>query len=334
MKSIFQKCLITSLLLGFSIPTTADTFNTKRCINMGNALDAPNEGDWRHTIEAKSFERIAKAGFDTVRIPVRWSAHTGNAPNYIIDEKFFQRVSDVIQQALTHDLHVILNIHHFDELNAAPKENHTKFIALWSQIASRYQSLPDTVYFEIINEPTDNFKGDLMRQTVKAGFAKIRETNPTRILIMGGDNWSGLKSLPSIPKINDTNQVYTFHYYDPFKFTHQKTSWTHLKNSPTVTWASASDKKALEGAAQYAANIQKTTGIPVFLGEFGAYEKAPYKDIVSYTNATRKAFENVGISWCAWNYTATFPFYNTTENKWDLEKLEALGLSPNGIIKK
>lgn len=321
-------------MLGLSLPATSDTFNTKRCMNMGNALEAPNEGDWRHTIKAQSFERIAQAGFDTVRIPVRWSTHTGGAPDYTIDEKFFGRVSEVIDQALSNNLQVILNIHHFEKLNEAPKENYKKFIALWSQIAERYKSLPESVYFEIINEPTGNFKGDLMRQIVKMAFDKIRDTNPTRILIMGGDNWSGLDSLPTIPAIEDPNQVYTFHYYDPFKFTHQKTSWTELKNSRTVKWGSRADKKALKAAAKYAAAAQASTGIPIFLGEFGAYEKAPYKDVVAYTDATREAFENAGISWCAWSYTATFPFFDSTQNEWDLKKLAALGLTPNGEIKK
>ena len=86
MNSVTHKCLLAGLLFGLSIPVASDTFNTKRCINMGNALEAPTEGDWRHTIEAKSFERIAKAGFDTVRIPVRWSTHTNGAPNYLIDD--------------------------------------------------------------------------------------------------------------------------------------------------------------------------------------------------------------------------------------------------------
>jgi len=42
----------------------------------------------------------------------------------------------------------------------------------------------------------------------------------------------------------------------------------------------------------------------------GAYEKAPYEDVVNYTRATREAFESAGISWCVWNFTATFPFFD------------------------
>ncbi|MEO0576157.1 MAG: glycoside hydrolase family 5 protein [Pseudomonadota bacterium] len=326
----FPLLLSVVVLLMSASSAVADTFETRRCINMGNALDAPTEGEWGHTIEAASFQRIAAAGFDTVRIPVRWSAHTGNAPDFTIDPEFFARVTDVIQQALANDLQVILNIHHFDALNAAPEDNREKFLALWSQIAERYKALPESVYFEVINEPNDNFEGDVMRSIVTAGFQKIRETNPTRILIMGGDNWSSIRSLSTIPTIDDPNQVHTFHYYDPFKFTHQKASWTQLKNSGIVNWGSKVDREELQSAADYAKQVQDERGIPVFLGEIGAYEQAPYDDVVAYTRQTREAFEAAGISWCVWSFTATFPFFDSGTQQWDINKLAALGLSADG----
>jgi len=332
MKQLIACLFASAAVLSLSIPAQADEFKTKRCVNMGNALDAPSEGKWGHTIESRSFKVIADAGFDTVRIPVRWSAHTGGGPDYKIKERFFRRVTEVIDQALANNLQVILNIHHFEELNEDPEKYSAKFLALWSQIAPRYKDLPESVYFEVVNEPNGEFKGDVMRRIVTEAFKKIRETNPTRIIIMGGDEWSNIKTLPSIPSIQDPNQVYTFHYYDPYKFTHQKASWTDLKNSRSVSWGSGRDKSELRAAADYAARVQKETGVPIFIGEIGAFEKAPYEDIVEYTRETRKAFENKGLSWCVWNFAGTFPFYDTESRRWDLNKLDALGLSPNGVV--
>jgi len=329
MKLFVTSLLTSAALLSVSLPAQADTFNTKRCINMGNALDAPSEGEWGHRIDGNAFKVISDAGFDTVRIPVRWSAHTGGGPDYKINERFFRRVSEVIDQALSNNLQVILNVHHFEELNEKPNQNYNKFLALWAQIALRYKDLPKSVYFEIVNEPNGEFKGDTMRSIVAEAFKRIRQTNPTRILIMGGDEWSNIKTLPSIPAISDPNQVYTFHYYDPFEFTHQKTNWTYLKNSKTVEWGSSDDKAQLKAAAEYAGKVQRDTGIPIFMGEIGAYEKAPYRDIVDYTRETREAFEKQGISWCVWNFTATFPFYDSDSKQWDRNKLAALGLSPD-----
>ena len=47
------------------------------CINMGNMLEPEKEGAWGGAlIVPEDFSRIKAAGFDTVRIPVRWHNKT------------------------------------------------------------------------------------------------------------------------------------------------------------------------------------------------------------------------------------------------------------------
>ena len=53
--------------------TPAASFEMKRCVNMGNALEAPSGAPWGRLYSQEDSARIAAAGFDTVRIPVRWS---------------------------------------------------------------------------------------------------------------------------------------------------------------------------------------------------------------------------------------------------------------------
>jgi hypothetical protein len=47
-----------------------------RGVNMGNMLEAPNEGDWGSYVQQEYFDLIKQAGFDFVRLPVNWKAHT------------------------------------------------------------------------------------------------------------------------------------------------------------------------------------------------------------------------------------------------------------------
>jgi len=61
-------------------------------VNFGNALEAPQEGDWGIRLEERYFDLIKKAGFKTVRLPVRWSAHAQEMPPYTIDPAFFERI--------------------------------------------------------------------------------------------------------------------------------------------------------------------------------------------------------------------------------------------------
>ena len=97
-----QGCTHPSLKKTNGIPHETFKLNNQlaRGINLGNALEAPREGDWGVVLQADYFTRIAKAGFQTVRIPIRWSAHTGDVPAYKIDPDFFNRVDWAIHLPL------------------------------------------------------------------------------------------------------------------------------------------------------------------------------------------------------------------------------------------
>ena len=102
------------LCLVMVVPLQAQDMPTiQRCINLGNALEAPNEGDWGFIIRQSDLETIAEAGFDTVRIPIRWSAHADTEFPYTIDRDFFARIDEVVGWALEAELQVIIDLHHY-----------------------------------------------------------------------------------------------------------------------------------------------------------------------------------------------------------------------------
>src|SRR5215469_18647927 len=111
-----------------------------RGINLGNALDAPHEGAWGVTLKADYFRLIRKAGFNSVRIPIRWSTHASTAAPYDIETDFFQRVDWAIGQALSRNLAAVINIHHYEEMNQDPIQNRPRLVELWKQIALRYRN--------------------------------------------------------------------------------------------------------------------------------------------------------------------------------------------------
>ena len=132
-------------------------------------------------LEEEYFRLISEAGFDTVRVPIRWSSHALNAPPYTVDETFFERVDWVIQNAFERDLNVVINMHHYQEIFQRPSEHTERFIAIWRQIASRYRYLPDNLYLEPLNEPHDRLTpsrwNDLLAETIQT----IREVDGVHI---------------------------------------------------------------------------------------------------------------------------------------------------------
>ena len=86
-----------------------------RSVNLGNALEAPNEGDWGVTLQAEYFQLIKDAGFTAVRIPIKWSGHASPNFPYSIMPSLFSRVDWAVEQAIRKGLAVVINIHHYDE---------------------------------------------------------------------------------------------------------------------------------------------------------------------------------------------------------------------------
>src|SRR6476469_7831001 len=108
-------------------------------MNLGKAQDPHREGEWGLKLKEDYFEAVKKAGFNSVRVPIRWSAHAGDKPPFTIDADFFKRIDWVVEQALSRDLAVIVNVHHFDEVYHDPEKNEAKLLALWKQVGEHYR---------------------------------------------------------------------------------------------------------------------------------------------------------------------------------------------------
>ncbi|APG62326.1 hypothetical protein LPB140_05385 [Sphingorhabdus lutea] len=311
-----------------------DSLPVGRCINMGNHFEPPTEaGFGGRKIADNDFEIIAKAGFNTIRLPVRWSTHmvdgpSGDAPEYKIDPKYMKRIKYVVDNARQSNLNIILNSHHFEEIHSDPSEkNIAKLAAMWKQIAIIFADYPtENLWFEIENEPHDKFNDSNLLDVLTPALYEIRKSNPDRPVIIGGEFWSGIKSLQTLKLPDDPHIIPTFHYYDPFDFTHQGATW--VDNPPPMgrEYGSKEDKANLKADVQKIKDYIAQTGKTPFMGEFGANGPVPLEQRVKYQKAVRQAFDEVNIGMCAWAYTNTFPLYDSSTKKWVPGMLDAMGL--------
>lgn len=204
-------------------PPSEDPFGTG--VNFGNALEAPEEGWWGLTLQESYVQAIAEAGFQTVRLPVKWSGHAGEEPPYALDPAFLARVNEVVGWILERDLNVIVDLHHYDEMADDPAAHVERWLAIWRQIAEHYQDAPDSVAFELMNEPNSALGDGLWNQMVGQALAVVRETNPTRWVVVGPTSWNAIGALPGLEWPADDRLVLTVHFYEPFEFTHQGAEW-------------------------------------------------------------------------------------------------------------
>ena len=299
-------------------------------ITIGNALEAPNEGDWGVTIQEEYFKIIKDVGFNSVRIPVKWSAHSMNIPPYTIKANFFNRIDEVLGWSFKYNLAVIINMHSYDEIMQNPAAEKERFLNIWKQISIHYKDYSANLFFEILNEPNSSLTAELWNVFLKEAVAVIRQTNPGRSILIGTAEWGGLSALQKLEfPPDDKNLILSIHYYLPFEFTHQGAEWVAGSTDWLGTrWeGNIVEQEILCRDIQTAATWAALRNVPFNLGEFGSYYKADINSRFRWTAAVSAAARIYGASFNYWEFCSGFGIYNR-----DTKKFNPLlsALIPNG----
>lgn len=307
--------------------TPIPSVTLQRGINMGNMLEAPNEGEWGLFVQEEYFDLIKEAGFDFVRLPVRWSTHAAQGSPYTIDSAFFGRVDEVVDWALERNLAVIVDFHHYEEMMWDPQNNKDRYLGIWQQLAEHYKDYPSNVLFELLNEPNDQLNASLWNEYLAEVLRIVRETNPRRDVVIGPTNWNAYDWISTLDVPNDAHLIVTFHYYLPFQFTHQGAEWVQGSDPWLGTAWDATEAEKAEITAHFdsvAEWAKRHHNVRILLGEFGAYSKAEMDSRLRWTGFVSRAAERHGFAWAYWEFASGFGIYNPVAQVWREELLKAL----------
>lgn len=306
---------------------------------------------------------IARSGFTAIRLVVDPRLLFDPANPAALKAANTDAVDQVVRLALDQGLAVIVDMH--DDDKAAWEQNPAyvdAFTAFWEAFARRFARYdPERVFFEMLNEPV--FRGRdadwarIQRRLVEA----IRRAAPEHTIIATGNDWGGLDGLLRLEPLPDANVIYSFHFYEPFAFTHQGATWSSedvrgifglpypadpakCKVILDITTADAAratvaqycrdqwDAAKVEARIARAADWGKRHGAPVFAGEFGVYcQVAPATDRVRWIKDTREAFDRHGVAWALWGYDDCFGLgrsFRDEKPAVDESVLGVLGLTP------
>jgi len=310
-------------------PTSTPSTNVElqRGVNMGNMLEAPNEGDWGLRVQEEYFDLIKDAGFDFVRLPVRWSTHAEADSPYLITPAFFTRVDQVVDWAVERNLTVIVDFHHYEEMMTDPWGNKDRYLGIWKQVAEHYQAYPSSVLFELLNEPNGQLNAALWNNYMFEALAIVRETNPTRDVVIGPVNWNAYDWLSTLDVPNDEHLIVTFHYYLPFQFTHQGAEWVgdDAQNWLGTEWGNDEEKAQVISHFDAVTDWSQRHGnVRILLGEFGAYSKGPQDSRVRWTEFVRGTAESHSFAWAYWEMASGFGVYDPDAKVWREDLLRAL----------
>lgn len=306
-----------------------------RGVNFGNILEAPSEGAWGLQLSDALFDAAKAAGVKTIRLPVRWSNHTASVAPFPINPAFLARVDYAVDAALSRGMRIVVNMHHYRQLDgdaldagetAVPSNVvDDRFVAIWAQLAARYRNRPETLIYELYNEPHGRLTADRWNALYRRALAAVRAVDTTHYVIIGPVEWNSASKLDALTlPPEDQRLIATIHNYNPFAFTHQGAEWAGMANSPVTTCCTGAQLASLSDPLRTASRWQTTAKRPVFVGEFGSYSKAPYASRVIYTRAIRDSIEAHGMPWAYWEMASGFGLYDPDARTFRTELRDAL----------
>lgn len=308
-------------------------------INLGGFLSQCNheESHYDTFITKDDIKNIAKMGFDHVRLPVDYNVF--EEENGTDKESGYKRVEDTILWCKEYHLNLILDLHKaygydFNFAGDAEKNNlfsskplQVRFVRLWEKLAHRFGTYPN-VAFELLNEVVEKENADSWNQLIKVSVEAIRNINKTAPIIYGGIQWNSVKTMKLLEKPHDENIIFTFHFYEPLLFTHQKASWVptidqnqtihypdtmefYQKESVKIGYQGEVVTKAKSKTmgeefilemVEEAIDAAGKAGASLYCGEFGVIDEAPAEDSLRWYEDVNKVFKKYHIGFSAWSY--------------------------------
>jgi len=264
------------------------------------------------------FKLIHDAGFQTVRINLHALQRLRAENGYKLGEAWLNTLDWAVKNAQANQLTVILDLHNYEDIAQAPVAYKPRFLAYWKQIAAHFQDAPDSVLFEILNEPNGKLTPRLWNQFLREALAIIRETNPTRTVVIGPPFWNGIDHLNdlALPE-QDRNIIVTVHYYEPMRFTHQGAPWEkETAQVSGVTWGKPKEEARVKDDFARVQEWSQEHHRPILLGEFGAYDKAPMESRTRYIACLARTAESLGWAWTYWQFDSDFIVYDLDKEQW------------------
>jgi endoglucanase len=291
----------------------------------------------------KDFENIRSLGCDVIRLPINLFSMTEGKPDYKIDTLFFYFLDQAVTWAEELSIYLILDNHTTDDLASKNPDLETILSVVWKQMAEHYKGRSSYIVYEIMNEPngiTTAAWGKIQQTAMDA----IREVDTTHTLIVGPSSWNTYNELNSLPVYTDKKLIYTFHFYDPFIFTHQGASWPVPSLSPLTavpfpynadsmpslpdalkgTWIqSAYNNYDADGTVAHvkelidiAVAFMNSRNADMYCGEFGVYiSYCNDTDRIYWYSETRKYLEEKKIAWTVWDYKGGFGLFKKGSNE-------------------
>ncbi|MBO4390525.1 MAG: cellulase family glycosylhydrolase [Lachnospiraceae bacterium] len=309
----------------------------KKGVNIGGYLSQCNyeKEHYDSFIGEADVKKVSEMGFDHMRLPVDACVLTTEEGEVI--ESGFAYVDRMVDWAEKYGLDIIIDLHkaYGYDFNDAGTEANSLFSDqvsmdrlndLWSLIAKRYGKR-ENVAFELLNEVVESELADPWNALSKRLIRTIRKESEAPV-IYGGIQWNSAMTVKLLEKPEFDNVIYTFHFYEPLIFTHQKAYWVkNMDMERTVHYPATldyykevSETLGYQGEAAVKTNADSMgtsfieemitdalqaankNGVRLYCGEFGVIDQAPVEDTLRWFRDVDEVFRKYDIGFSVWSF--------------------------------
>ena len=153
----------------------------------------------------------------------------------------------------------------------------------------------------------------------------IRTTNPARTVIAAALNVDDMPIDELQLPPGDRKLIVTVHYYAPIQFTHQGAPWSaKFSKIGPLSWGTSDDEARVTADFDKVRLWSEREKRPIYLGEFGVYERAPADSRFRYLSFVTQSAERLGWAWAYWQFDHDFAAFDSARQTWKPDILRAL----------
>lgn len=309
-------------------------------INLGNVFEAENDGfggfdeaqfhsSWSETIVPEHFKALGDSGFNNMRIPVSWEEHvTPTETGCTVDPEWMKQVFWAVDLAIKNGMVVVLNAHHWNSIyDSKPDAEIPCLLDVYRQMMVEVVKYPaDSLVVETLNEPRGKLTSAKWNVLVDSIVNVVRAADPQRVVMVGTHNYNNASATSLLKLPSDSrNLILTFHYYEPFAFTHQGASFVEPSYPVGKEWtATLSEMRAVKNAFEGVKAWADVHDMPVYLGEFGAFGAADSVSRETWTTFMTDISKKMGFGWAYWEFCSGFGVYDEDADVWNAPLMRAL----------
>ncbi len=282
--------------------------------------------------QKEEFALIHELGFNYVRLPMDYRCWTDEKSLYKVREEDLQEIDKAIEFGKEYEIHICLNFHRAPGWTVAKPEEPMNLWedkeALnicayhWKIFAERYKDIPSSqLSFNLLNEP-GGISAEKHKKVVGKLVETIRNVDKERPIHCDGRLWG----VAPPDELVGLDIIADLHEYQPFLITHYKASWVgqwdgvpvpdYPYKEKTFMW----NKEGIEKRIIKPWKELENKGVPIFVGEFGAYNQTPHKAVMNWLEDVLSIFHEAGWGWAMWNFMGTFGPINSDRSDVEYEE--------------